>query len=67
MGRKISVSCPYCGKANYVTHDTLYNDNTLVRCDEMNGGCDKLFVVDVEVKLSAKTMKIFGEEEKECW
>lgn len=61
---KIKIKCPYCGAQNTVEHGDLYGDAHVVRCDFMDGGCDRLFVADVAVSVKASARKIEGEEEK---
>lgn len=65
LARTISVFCPYCGKLNTIKHDSVYSDLLIATCDYFEGGCDRKFVVEVNVHLSVKAKKIQGEEEKE--
>lgn len=62
MNRNIYIKCPYCGKEVTTLHDSLYDDIKVVVCDLMEGGCDRAFVADIKVRLSAKSRKIEGEE-----
>ncbi|MBD5117609.1 MAG: hypothetical protein HDT37_00550 [Clostridiales bacterium] len=64
MTRKIDVKCPYCGRKVTVEHDGLYADAHIATCDFMDGGCDRMFVADVKVSMTATARKIEGEAEK---
>lgn len=59
--RKIKIKCPYCGHENTVEHKGEYGDLHIVVCDCMEGGCDKAFVADVKVNITAEPRKIEGE------
>lgn len=61
MNRIVRVLCPYCGceAKVQVTEDSY--QKTVVTCDNMEGGCDRDFVVDILVSINAKALKIEGE------
>ena len=57
LARTISVFCPYCGKLNTIKHDSVYSDLLIATCDYFEGGCDRKFVVEVNVHLSVRQRK----------
>ncbi len=63
MKKTIKVICPYCGMSNVIVYENLYNDSQLVVCDSLEGGCDKMFVADIEVSIHSKSRKIEEEDE----
>lgn len=65
MNRNIKVKCPYCETENTVNLQNDYGDMIVVTCDVMEGGCDRSFVVDASVSITAKTLRIDGEDIKE--
>lgn len=64
MNRTIEVRCPYCGAKSKVSVNSFYNTCEVVICDVMAGGCDRRFVADVQVRITAKVLKIEGEEQE---
>lgn len=64
MKRTITVKCPYCDARVNVAVTNDYRQKKVVTCAAENGGCDKDFVVDVAVSISAKPLKIEGEAQE---
>lgn len=62
MNREITVTCPYCGTSNAMSLTSEYGETSVVTCDVMEGGCDRYFVVKTDVCITAKSLKIEGEE-----
>lgn len=58
------VTCPYCGNKFKVRIKAKgYYQPITVYCDiDDNPGCDKLFVVKVDVEVKVDSLKIEGEE-----
>ena len=58
----LSVLCPYCGLENNVLLDidSHYIPKQIVTCDIEKGGCDKDFVIDPRLKVTADVYKIEG-------
>ena len=65
MKREVSVTCPYCGKRNQIVANSLCDDAKLVVCDWTTGGCDRIFVAEINVDISTVTKKIEGEDSGE--
>lgn len=61
MAKTVVATCPYCGTKTKVLVNSLYNDSHLIVCDVLEGGCDRMFVVDIEVSMKTKSRKIEGE------
>ena len=58
----LRVLCPYCGLENNVLLDIdgHYIPKQIVTCDIEKGGCDKDFVIDPRLKVTAGVYKIEG-------
>jgi hypothetical protein len=60
------VKCPYCGKEVAISvEDGQYFQKQIATCYIDDGGCDKDFVVDTYISISAKCKKIEGEDNGE--
>lgn len=62
MNRKVTVHCPYCGHGNVISASNEYREKQVVTCDLDGGGCDRDFVEDICVSITAKALKIEGQE-----
>ena len=61
--RLIPINCPYCGRLNNYTQEVNpYGGQRIVTCDMDAGGCDKRFVLEYEVSVNAKALKIQGQD-----
>lgn len=58
----VNVRCPYCGLENNVilNIDSRFIPKQIVTCDIDIGGCDKDFVIDPRLKVTADAYKIEG-------
>lgn len=58
----MSVRCPYCGLENIVPVDIdgRFIPKKIVTCDIDMGGCDRDFVIDPRIKVTADVYKIEG-------
>ena len=58
----VKVICPYCGLENEVNLniDSRFIPKKIVTCDIEMGGCDKDFVIDPRLKVTAGVYKIEG-------
>ena len=61
---KARITCPYCGMKTEIEVEELRNISNLVNCDVMEGGCDRIFVADVSVAITASARKVEGEERR---
>lgn len=59
----IYAECPYCGFENKIKIEPeFYYPKQVVTCDIDEGGCEKDFVVDIEISIFTESLKIEGEE-----
>lgn len=58
----INVKCPYCGLRNivFLNVDGRFIPKKVITCDIDMGGCDKDFVIDPQLKVTADVYKIEG-------
>lgn len=61
---KARITCPYCGTKTEIEVEELRNISNLVNCDVMEGGCDRIFVADIAVNVTASARKVEGEESR---
>lgn len=61
---KARITCPYCGAKTEIEVEELRNISNLVNCDVMEGGCDRIFVADIAVRVTASARKVEGEESR---
>ena len=54
------IICPYCGFKNKFYTEYTWGREVL-DCDFEDGGCDGIFVVEYNAKLSIKTKRVEGE------
>jgi len=58
MDRDVDVKCPYCHTLHYVTMKSDHIERKVVICYPEEGGCDRYYVVKIEVQLTAQTFKV---------
>lgn len=62
MNNTVEIKCPYCGCIQVRTiNKSIVNElgGVVIFCDE-NSGCEQRFVVDYQIQVSAKTVKLDG-------
>ena len=57
----VDVHCPYCDFKNRFSVHGFYPLPRVVVCDIDDGGCDRRFVLESKVVVSAAALKIEGE------
>ena len=62
--KTVRVKCPYCGLITEINVEELRDISSLVIYDVMEGGCDRIFVADVSVVITASARKVEGEERR---
>lgn len=62
--KTVLVKCPYCGLKTEINVEELRDISSLVICDVMEGGCDRIIVADVSVAITASARKVEGEERR---
>ncbi len=63
MNTYVYCTCPECGFTNKVSIELLRERmQQLVTCNLEDGGCDKTFVISVEVKTSVVVSRIVEEK-----
>lgn len=66
----VQAKCPYCGLIGSYGMDAgndnlFHNMNWLVHCDIEEGGCDRMFMMKVELDTTVTSCKIEGQEPPE--
>ena len=61
MNRRVKVNCPYCGNENVSNISNEYGGKQIVICNLENGGCDRAFVADIHVSITATVLRIEGQ------
>ena len=66
MKRTIHSQCPYCLFVNRldVDFDNMLHKRIIVTCDSDEGGCERDYILDIDIEMVQKTHTIEGEDIK---
>ena len=60
-----AVDCPYCHATNHVRAEFWpYKRDSLITCDEENGGCGGRFVISIKFTIASEVTELVNERTK---